>query len=187
MIGTLLNQPLRVACKRVIYSYSKGKASSIWNYIYIVTAHSAAKLGKALAVSREEETHVGSGHVFSVVVVVAASLAPVTVVMWSDPEQGTFLLFELMILAGPFLIVMRQVLLVGSPLQVQAFTFVVSLVVGIVGWIAGMVVSYVLVGGNAPVVVIWAGALAMAGFAGYGHAVEAQYEELMAVKRYERS
>nr|CAB3489328.1 unnamed protein product [Digitaria exilis] len=155
--------------------------------MFMTTVHSAVKLGGALAVHRQQMgTEVAaataamsaSPYRSSAEVRQVQSNRTVVSVSVAFLVQGEVGLFLLMIFVGPLLLVTRQLTLLGNPLQVEACTFVVSLVVGIFVWIVAMVVACVVGGGNALGIVVCAAALAMAGFFGCGRGVEAQYEEL---------
>ncbi|KAF8711149.1 hypothetical protein HU200_029157 [Digitaria exilis] len=142
--------------------------------MFMTTVHSAVKLGGALAVHRQQ---------------MGTEVAAATAAMSASPYRSSAEVRQVqsnrtvVSVSVAFLVVMLTLL--GNPLQVEACTFVVSLVVGIFVWIVAMVVACVVGGGNALGIVVCAAALAMAGFFGCGRGVEAQYEELVGVKRSE--
>ncbi|KAF8730991.1 hypothetical protein HU200_016871 [Digitaria exilis] len=149
--------------------------------------------------SRAEEWYVQYSRravIVSISIVLVGTSGTWALVTWLSPtplakeeeghiEQGELALCSIMTVVGLLLPLTRQLMLNGSPLQVEADTFYVSMGVGFLVWIVAMVVAGVVGSGNAPGIVSWAIALAMAGYFGYGRAVEAEYDELMAVKRSE--
>ena len=57
-------------------------------------------------------------------------------------------------------------------------------VIGVIGWLVVAASVGALFGTITGTVVVWMGELGMVGFLGYFLAVEAHYEQLMAIERY---
>ncbi|CAL4995138.1 unnamed protein product [Urochloa decumbens] len=157
------------------------------------TAITAAATSAPSYRSRAEDKHdrSGCGVVVGMPFVAGMPFAIMSLVaLSSEPDAeigGDAALGVFMLGAGPFLLVMRHLQLEGkgSPLQTDTEDFVWSMVSAVIGCVVVAGVAGVHVGAAAAVVVVWAGALAMARFFGYGRALEAQYERLAAIKRSE--
>ena len=92
-------------------------------------------------------------------------------------------------LAGPLILAVQLMLMppcmFGSPVLAMDDVRAVAAVVGAVGWlVVGTSVVGSLFGTIAGTVVVWMGELGMVGFLGYFLAVEAHYEQLMVIERY---
>ncbi|CAL4989182.1 unnamed protein product [Urochloa decumbens] len=179
-----------------VYSAIKvGRALSFWRQRVGTerTAITAAATSAPSYRSRAEDEHDRPGCGVVVGMLFAAgmpfaimSLVALTAEPAAKPEIGGDVVLGLLMLgAGPFLLVMRHLQLEGSPLQADNEDFVWSMVSAVIGCVVVAGVAGAHVGTTAAVVVVWAGALGMAGIFGYGRALEAQYERLAAIKRSE--
>ncbi|CAL4989183.1 unnamed protein product [Urochloa decumbens] len=137
------------------------------------------------------ERHRREALVYGSPIIAAVISTTVSLVLWYcsplDEEDevpiGEVGLDLLVFVAGPWLAVTGQQLL--DPLMAGSDTMLLAMVLGLVGWIAVAILAAVGFGTIAAVLVIWAGALGMAGFLGYCLVVEAHYRELMVIKRSE--
>ncbi|KAL6658458.1 hypothetical protein ACP70R_004044 [Stipagrostis hirtigluma subsp. patula] len=175
--------------------------------MFLATVYSAAASGHALAVrrqlagtdfsaaaaaqsaaryrSRAEEDHERTCRkVLVSAIVVMAALVFLVALLPPEPESE-FKLGFLVFVAGTCLVVVRLTLLRGGPFEdgdPDAMVFLAMALI-VVCWAVAAACVVVFLGGVALAVYLWVAAMGAAGYLGYGVAVDARYQQLVAINR----